>query len=144
MACILLPTLPKFNPDKMATISQMTYSNVFSGMKNFVCWFKFHVSIDNKPALDQVMAGRRTGDKPLPEEILTQFIDALGGDELIISSLISPRPGYTNNDGNGIIGKARIIMTVCCWMSTSLMENKHCVTFNPSSLHTSICLSSEH
>ena len=31
--------------------------------------------IDNKPALVQVMARRRTGDKPLPELILTQFTD---------------------------------------------------------------------
>ena len=32
--------------------------------------------IDNKPALVQVMAWRRTGDKPLPEPTLTQFTDA--------------------------------------------------------------------
>ena len=32
-------------------------------------------SVDNKPALFQVMAWRRTGDKPLPEPMLTQFID---------------------------------------------------------------------
>ena len=32
--------------------------------------------IDNKPAFVQVMAWRRTGDKPLPEPMLTQFIDA--------------------------------------------------------------------
>ena len=32
--------------------------------------------IDNKPALVQVMACRRTGDKPLPELMLTQFTDA--------------------------------------------------------------------
>ena len=31
---------------------------------------------DNKPALVQVMAWRRRGDKPLPEPMLTQFIDA--------------------------------------------------------------------
>ena len=31
---------------------------------------------DNKPALVQVMAWRRTGDKPLPEPMITQFIDA--------------------------------------------------------------------
>ena len=31
--------------------------------------------IDNKPALIQVMAWRRTGDKPLPESMITQFID---------------------------------------------------------------------
>ena len=32
--------------------------------------------IDNKSALIQVMAWRRTGDKPLPESMLTQFTDA--------------------------------------------------------------------
>ena len=32
--------------------------------------------IDNKSALDQVMACRRTGDKPLLEPKMTQFIDA--------------------------------------------------------------------
>ena len=32
--------------------------------------------IDNKPALVQVMAWRRTGDKPLPESMLPQFPDA--------------------------------------------------------------------
>ena len=30
---------------------------------------------DNKPALVQVMAWRPTGDKPLPEPMLTQSID---------------------------------------------------------------------
>ena len=42
-------------------------------------------SIDNKLALVQVMAWRQTGDKPLPEAMLTQFTDtnvALWGDEL--------------------------------------------------------------
>ena len=32
--------------------------------------------IDNKPALVQVMAWHRTGDKPLPEVMLAQFTDA--------------------------------------------------------------------
>ena len=32
--------------------------------------------IGNKPALVQVMAWRRTGDKPLPEPVRTQFTDA--------------------------------------------------------------------
>ena len=35
-----------------------------------------HGLIDNKSALVQVMAWRRTGDKPLPEPVLTQFTDA--------------------------------------------------------------------
>ena len=33
-------------------------------------------AIDNKPVLVQVMAWRRTGDKPLPESMPTQFTDA--------------------------------------------------------------------
>ena len=33
-------------------------------------------SKDNKSALAQVMAWRRTGHKPLPEQMLTQFTDA--------------------------------------------------------------------
>ena len=40
--------------------------------------------IDNKPALVQVMAWHRTGDKPLHEPVLTQFIDVYAaprGDE---------------------------------------------------------------
>ena len=32
--------------------------------------------IDNKSALVQVMACRRTGDKPLPEAMMTHFTDA--------------------------------------------------------------------
>ena len=32
--------------------------------------------IDNRPALVQVLAWHRTGDKPLPEPTLTQFTDA--------------------------------------------------------------------
>ena len=32
--------------------------------------------VGNTPALVQVMARRRTGDKPLPEPMLTQFTDA--------------------------------------------------------------------
>ena len=40
--------------------------------------FKFVAKglIDNKSALVQVMAWRRSGDKPLPESMLTQFTDA--------------------------------------------------------------------
>ena len=32
--------------------------------------------IDNKPALDQVLAWRRKGDKPLPVPMVIQFTDA--------------------------------------------------------------------
>ena len=37
--------------------------------------------IDHKPALVQVMAWRRTGDKPLLGPIMTQFIDAYSDQE---------------------------------------------------------------
>ena len=33
-------------------------------------------SIDNKGVFVQVMTWRRIGDKPLPEQMLTQFTDA--------------------------------------------------------------------
>ena len=39
--------------------------------------------IDNKPSLVQGMAWRRSGDKPLPKPMMTQFA-ALGGDELMV------------------------------------------------------------
>ena len=41
-------------------------------------WLKYvpRSPIDNNPALVQVMAWRRTGDKPLPEPNMTQFTDA--------------------------------------------------------------------
>ena len=39
-------------------------------------WYFPGTPIDNKPALVQVMARRRTSDKPFPELTLTQFTDA--------------------------------------------------------------------
>ena len=41
--------------------------------------------VDNKSALVQVMAWRRTGNKPLPEPVLITdaYIGARGGDEFI-------------------------------------------------------------
>ena len=38
--------------------------------------FVLRSPIDNKPAMVQVMAWRRIGDKPLPELMLAQFTDA--------------------------------------------------------------------
>ena len=52
--------------------------NAFSQMKCFVFDSNYIeiCSIDNKSTLVQVMAWRRTGDKLLPEPMLTQFTDA--------------------------------------------------------------------
>ena len=57
--------------------------------------------IDNKPALVQVMAWSRTGDKPLPEPMLTQCTEiyvALGGDELNLSNHFGLVTSYGTRD----------------------------------------------
>ena len=49
-------------------------------MKSFLFWFEFQWSLQDrinyKSTMVQVMAWRQTGNKPLPEPIMTQFIDA--------------------------------------------------------------------
>ena len=67
---------------KWPPIWQTTFSNAFSWMKMIDFRFKFHwiffsrTPIANTPALVQVMAWRRKSDKPLPEPMMTQLIDA--------------------------------------------------------------------
>ena len=59
----------------MYAISQTTFSNV---------WIPIRISlkfvpkgpIDNKSTLVQLMVWRRTGDKALPNPVMTQFNDA--------------------------------------------------------------------
>ena len=62
----------------------------------FKCIFmneKFRISlVDNKAALVQVMAWRRTGAKPLPEPILTQLTDAY---------ICGTRGGWVNREIKG-------------------------------------------
>ena len=68
--------------DKMAAISQMTFWNAFSWMGSFVFWFWISLKfvpkspINNIPALVQIIAWHWSGDKPLSEQMLTQFIGA--------------------------------------------------------------------
>ena len=76
--------LTNWGRDKIATISQTTFSNAFSWMKIFVFQFSIRISlkfvpkgpINNKSVLVQVMARRQRGDKPLSEPTLTWFTDA--------------------------------------------------------------------
>ena len=62
----------------MADISQMTFPNVFSSMKMFE-FFKISLKfvpkgqINNIPALVQIMAWRRSGDKPLSEPMMVSL-----------------------------------------------------------------------
>ena len=58
--------------------------DIFKSIFNESVWISITISlqfipkgpIDYKSALVQVMAWHRTGEKPLPESMLTQFIDA--------------------------------------------------------------------
>ena len=76
-----VPCLTHLPPNKMAAISQMIFQMHFHEWK-FLYYIQMSLKfvprcqIDNKSVLVQVMAWRRTGDKPLPEPMLTQFTDA--------------------------------------------------------------------
>ena len=62
----------------------MKITDIFKSIFNESVWISITISlkfilkgpIDYKSALVQVMAWRRTGEKPLPESMLTQFTDA--------------------------------------------------------------------
>ena len=60
-------------------MSQTTFSNAFSSINFFFIRISLKFvpkdPIDNMPAFVDVMAWHRTGDKPLPEPVLTQFTD---------------------------------------------------------------------
>ena len=66
----------------MATIWQRLFSDLFFVNEIFCILIKISLKfvpkdlINNKSAMVQVMAWRRTGGKPLHEPMLTQFINA--------------------------------------------------------------------
>ena len=67
--------------DKMDAISQTTFSNAFPWMKeniripiNISLKFVAKVPINNIPALVQIMAWRRPGDKPLSEPMMVSLL----------------------------------------------------------------------
>ena len=72
--------LTHWGRDKIDAILQTAFSNTISWMKMFEFRLKFHwslflkVQLTNIPALVQIMAWRRTGDKPLSEPMMTMYI----------------------------------------------------------------------
>ena len=62
--------------------------------------------VDHKPTLVQVMAWCRTGDKPLPGPMMTQFIDAYmrhyGEMRYLIYGLTSTSVKLTNHKKSGL------------------------------------------
>ena len=71
--------LTHWGRDKMAAIFQTSFSNRFSWMKMYQFRLIFHwtlflrVQLTNIPALVQIMAWRRPGDKPLSEPMLVRL-----------------------------------------------------------------------
>ena len=71
-------SLPHWGRDKMDAISQTTLSNAFSWLKMLDVRISINISlkyvprglINNIPALIQIMAWRRPGDKPLSEPMV--------------------------------------------------------------------------
>ena len=73
--------LTHWGRDKMADIFQTTFSNAFPWMKMFqFCRIKISSKfvskgpINNNPALVQIMAWRRSGDKPLSEPMMASLL----------------------------------------------------------------------
>ena len=66
--------------DKIVAISQTTISGAFSWMKMYEFRFRFHLSLfmrfelTNIPALVQIMAWHRPGDKPLFEPMMVSLL----------------------------------------------------------------------
>ena len=84
--------LTHWGRDKMAAIFQTTCSNAFSWMKMYELWLRFHwslfprISINNIPALVQIMAWRQPGDKPLSEPIMV----------ILLKHICLTRPQWVN------------------------------------------------
>ena len=72
LAWVILSTHPLY---KMATISQTTFHNAFSWMKMLEFQFSLKFVPKGPIALVHVMACRLFGAEPLPEPMLSQFID---------------------------------------------------------------------
>ena len=92
--------LTHWGRDKMADISQTIFSNVFSSMKMLEFRLQFHWSlftdkgpINKIPALVQIMAWRRPGDKPLSEPMLVN----------LSTQICVTRPQWVNKMGSETI-----------------------------------------
>ena len=73
--CIVLTQVGR---DKMTDIFTTIFSNEFPWMKIFEFWIQFDWSLflDNITPLVQILAWRRTGDKPLSEPMMPYVGDA--------------------------------------------------------------------
>ena len=75
--CSASVPLNTLRPRQLGTISQTTFSNAFSWMKMFELRLRFHWSLIlmiQLTALIQIMAWRRSGDKPLSEPMMVRLL----------------------------------------------------------------------
>ena len=110
----------------MAAISQTTFSKVFfmneKSSSSILISLKFvpESSIKNKSALVQVMAWHLTGDKPLPEPLLTSFTNTYmqQGDELthwplrVFYEVVSPVLLWNWSEQNPINDKSTFVLVM--------------------------------
>ena len=85
-------SLTHWGRDKMAAISQTTFSNAFSWMKIYQFRLRFHWKFFPReeiyiPALVQIMAWRRRGDKPLSEPVMVS----------LLTHICATRPQWVNS-----------------------------------------------
>ena len=112
--CLGLNVLTHWGRDKMAAIFQTTFSIAFYWITMYELRMRFHWSlfskgeINNIPALVQIVAWRRPGDKPLSETMmvsllthmcvtwlgLNELTDWLQGDVAIITKVWFPNSLY--------------------------------------------------
>ena len=96
--------------DKIAAISQTTFSNAFSWNKNM--WISLMISlkfvskdrINNFPALAQITVWRRAGDKPFSEPMMVSFlthihvcVNELNDEKIYLNSIILIHLYLVNN-----------------------------------------------
>ena len=74
-------SLTHWGRGKIATISQTTFSNAFSGMKLYEFRLRFHwrlivpeVRMNDILSLIQILAWRRPGEKPLSETMMVKLL----------------------------------------------------------------------
>ena len=74
LVSVFLYVLTHCNQGKIAAISQPMFLNTFSWMKMYELRFHWSLSINNIPALVQIMAWHCPGAKPLSESMLDSLL----------------------------------------------------------------------
>ena len=102
--------LTHWGRDKMAAVSRTTLSNAFSWMKLYEFRLRFHWNLFlgfQLTALVQIMAWRRSGDKPLSETMMVS----------LTTHICVTRPQWVNKDYVSNINIGKSITMAAYWSS---------------------------